>query len=484
MSISSLIGVGDTGAANQASLSQHSPPTAASAAPPPAHHSMQPPSPRRGQLSGARPDFQPFRRQPSPEKHSYIGGAPRASEAHTYATGSPSRAYSGALGSPEQGRRSLPQSAQPYKPMVFQGARPYGSSIDAHARESQQMSAGIPPRPNSQPTGPLAPSELESRMGYNGRRAINGQPEERRRTLGESHHHRPNVADLFATVAQPVADRERPITVQPLSQSVFSPPGDQRIVPAPHPPPGNAWRHPTSEDPPRETIESRREEQSFLYRGYGGYAAPSQGSASYGAHTAEEMVRGRSLDHLNNRVIEQYHAPPTSDPQSSDRFKAEQLSRSLSSGGGPYGNRSLYDQHARALSALGPEANRRTGRASPLPQAVQGAQAQPVSIGKDPGIKSEFGRMFSGLGSGLGSSTPSRQSPMPQNGPDNFPGDELKLQRVSSQNGRRPKRVKDEEHAFDGESVDGRGTPLARGSKRNKHNHAAHHHHHHAHAHQ
>ena len=198
---------------------------------------------------------------------------------------------------------------------------------------------------------------------------------------------------------------------------------------------------------------------------------------------------------MNHRVVEQYHAPPTSDPSSGDRFRGEPLSRSLS-GGGPYPSR-MYDhsrrmgeemQQSKSFLGLGSEANRRTGRASPLPQAVQGAQGQPLSGGKDPGIKSEFGRMFSGLGSGLGSSTPSRQSPMPQSAPEVLPPgadlNDLRLQRVSSQNGRKPKRVKDEEGLFDNESIDGRGTPSARGSKRNKHNHPGHHHHHHAHAHQ
>ncbi len=41
----------------------------------------------------------------------------------------------------------------------------------------------------------------------------------------------------------------------------------------------------------------------------------------------------------------------------------------------------------------------RKGRNSPFPQAVQGAQGPPG----EPGIKSEFGKMFSGIGSGVGS---------------------------------------------------------------------------------
>ncbi|KAI9737283.1 MAG: hypothetical protein M1818_005816 [Claussenomyces sp. TS43310] len=50
----------------------------------------------------------------------------------------------------------------------------------------------------------------------------------------------------------------------------------------------------------------------------------------------------------------------------------------------------------------------RKGRTSPLPQAVQGAQGQISGPGSEPGIKNEFGKMFSGIGSGVGSmATPS-----------------------------------------------------------------------------
>ena len=58
-------------------------------------------------------------------------------------------------------------------------------------------------------------------------------------------------------------------------------------------------------------------------------------------------------------------------------------------------------QH-RALLGVSAEA-KRGGRFSPLPQAVQGAQAQ--SLGPESGIKTENGRVFSGLGSGIGTST-------------------------------------------------------------------------------
>ena len=57
---------------------------------------------------------------------------------------------------------------------------------------------------------------------------------------------------------------------------------------------------------------------------------------------------------------------------------------------------------------LGFLAENKRGRVSPLPQAVQGAQARMKGPTSEPGIKKEFGMMFSGIGSGVGSnmSTP------------------------------------------------------------------------------
>ena len=84
--------------------------------------------------------------------------------------------------------------------------------------------------------------------------------------------------------------------------------------------------------------------------------------------------------------------------------------------------RSLEEAHAAQRSILNLSGDRqRDARASPLPQAVQGAQGAPAGSGREAGIKMEFGRMFSGLGSGVGSTPqptmnhiaqpPSRQSP-------------------------------------------------------------------------
>ncbi|KAH9864887.1 hypothetical protein IAQ61_008832 [Plenodomus lingam] len=481
MSISSLIGGGDTVAPGQASQSQPSPPTNASSL---NSHSMQPPSPRRSLLSGPRSEFAPFRRQPSPDRNNMYGANPsKPSDAHSFPGGSP-RSYSNQA-SPDPGRQSLPPSYTPYKLFGQSISREYPSG-----GAGQRPSGSTPPRPNSQPTGPPETREQERRPNFDGLRGRRGayEPlEERRRTLGESHHARPNAAEPLAG-GQSNTERDRPVTVHPVSQNVFGPPAEDHRTSGSTEPPRGPWREAL-----REAINHRREEPSSIHRAYGQYPSPALGAPRYGGPGPEDVLRGRSVDHLSNRVVEQYHAPPTSDPTSTERHRTEPLSRSLSSGG-----RSLFDQPQRMGEAMqqskshigfGLDASRRTGRASPLPQAVQGAQAQPMMSGKDPGIKSEFGRMFSGLGSGLGCSTPSRGSPLPQNGSGSFShdteSDVHRVQRVNSQQGRKTKRIKDEEGIFDVDSNDGRGTTPSgtRGVKRNKHHHHTPHHHHHHHHH-
>ncbi|KAI2602497.1 Rxt3-domain-containing protein [Hypoxylon sp. NC1633] len=136
---------------------------------------------------------------------------------------------------------------------------------------------------------------------------------------------------------------------------------------------------------------------------------------------------------------------------------------------------------------LGIQEINRKGRVSPLPQAVQGAQPQLQGPAGEPGIKSEFGRMFSGIGSGvrgIGVSSPvpaGMQPQFPSAGPvrhdETHPGHEL-LADIPAKTGARGKRrkAKDDDGKGDDDST-GRITPVAR-AKRPKTN--AHHHHHQA----
>lgn len=132
----------------------------------------------------------------------------------------------------------------------------------------------------------------------------------------------------------------------------------------------------------------------------------------------------------------------------------------------------------------------RKGRISPLPQAVQGAQPQIQGPPGEAGIKSEFGRMFSGIGSGVsGLGVPSPvasvvQPPFPsatgmsrrddlEHAPQEV-NNEVKTGRDNAARNKRRKAAKDDDAKGDEES-NGRSTPLGRVKRPKTH---AHHHHH------
>ena len=147
-------------------------------------------------------------------------------------------------------------------------------------------------------------------------------------------------------------------------------------------------------------------------------------------------------------------------------------------------------QQSRSL--LGPGEMNRKGRASPLPQAVQGAQIQQAGPAGEPHIKNEFGRMFSGIGSGVGgmgvSSPVSANAPgVPFSNPNQARRENLeslgrqdsptemgpKIPREASRGGRRKKLI-DEDR--EDESSTGRVTPSGRGKRPKLHHHHSHHH--------
>ena len=110
--------------------------------------------------------------------------------------------------------------------------------------------------------------------------------------------------------------------------------------------------------------------------------------------SASEM-KPRLLDALDNRQ------PPPDEakypPAVLHMNSSESLDRALQQ------TRASEDTHRNSL-ALMLDHNRRAGRASPLPQAVQGAQGQTNGPSRDPSIKNEFSKMFAGIGSGVSSS--------------------------------------------------------------------------------
>ena len=147
--------------------------------------------------------------------------------------------------------------------------------------------------------------------------------------------------------------------------------------------------------------------------------------------------------------------------------------------------------------------SKRGGRISPLPQAVQGVQGQIRGPASEPGIKNEFGKMFSGIGSGVGSATPTPGLVEPRTA-NSFPPSPMRVEevgrrtpfsaridlfeptksQVTSRAGKRTKKIKEEEVRLDSEGGDVAASSApssTRGSKRTRHSHF---HHQHAHNHQ
>ncbi|SMY20345.1 unnamed protein product [Zymoseptoria tritici ST99CH_1A5] len=413
-------------------------PHSSAAAPASAFGSMQPPSPGRARASSMR------------EGH---GREPRRD---------------GLFASPQFRREPQQHSFRAFQPPPQQES--------AHHANGN----GAPVRPNSQPV---------DSAGF--------------RHMHEMAHREEGRANMFRNYGEPPAPprndamyrNDRP----PVQNGVTSHPQDSRPV----------FNSPPAD---RENLAQRdyapgryqpggfsthmREEPSSLFRP--GYPPTSQPTAEQ----ARESIEDRAAD-MRRQLSRQSPPPPEYGPhergrngfaerpmtleehQRMEMMHREQQHRKESDG-------SVH----RAVLNLSPELNRR-GRNSPLPQAVQGAQPRHLGPGgNNPGIKTEFGRMFSGLGSGAGSSTPgpghpmnghatpSRGSParlvdsseMSRGAPiemDDNKGTTKTGSRGGKRNGRRAR-----------EEVDsGRNTPDARGNKRSKTTHTAHHHHHHVHPH-
>lgn len=122
-------------------------------------------------------------------------------------------------------------------------------------------------------------------------------------------------------------------------------------------------------------------------------SAPMSRQDSSHSH-AERSIFGEKLDKSRSRLFSPFAGSHISHSVPPGSAPPEELSRKGSD---------ELSQH-RALLGLAAE-GKKGGRYSPLPQAVQGAQAQ--SIGPEVGIKTEHGRIFSGLGSGVGTSSAS-----------------------------------------------------------------------------
>ena len=459
---------------------------------------------------GSRTNFGSFGRPATPER--YPPANQRLHETPPYSSGSPTPQYGGNSGSPGQlhqyprnglGHASAPQSH-------------HSSPKERESLFSRHGLSAMPSRPSSQPTGPPGSyhdSEPRDRSSASASRQsyFHQPPHDRSHSLNDSQQARTSEPDYRDRAFQNGSNRDRPLTAQPMSQSAYSPPLNRESSasqpkPAPVGPEDQYWRSVTKTIP-----RGLREESQYFHAGY-------RNSAS-NAHLTSTPVDSTGEDRSSVYLPEQHRFSSKdssraslvgSENNSPEKRRSESASapQHHSSSAYPPRGQSFESQarkhgeelHGQRFPNLSPDFIRRTGRASPFPQAVQGAQAQITGPSGNPGIKSEFGRMFSGLGSGVagtpggnGASTPSRQSPLPQrfgdavDGAVSTPTSDPALGGPGSHSGRRGRRIKEEDGKIDTESADGRGTPnllSQRGSKRTKHAHPAHHHHHHPQSHQ
>lgn len=512
-SISSILGGAIGSTSSNASAGRRSPPPQPTASSPAGKPMRAPTPPRTSLYNNPRNDYPAWRRPHTPEHIASISG-PRPSEPRPFSTQSP-RIFGAASTSPEYNHYST--SLHRYS-SSHSSERP--SDIGSDNRNVHQLWRAdpvAPPRPNSQPAPrpgiPPAPplrdplDPLRYGPSYYGPSALEQQMA---RVVEEEHQRVRSISDPRAT------DRDRPFTTQPLGGSAYSPPASQRFSGAQYSP-NHQFRHSPHERAPevssltngRQRLEEPTTRSPFT--GFRAHSAIPPSTAfvnstsssppkqSY-TSTPQPLTFGEARHHAGgpfSRAVDTYSSRPTNGFD----MRAEEILA-------PTANnqpRSIPYEHAasrigeeiqqqRSYLNVSPETIRKgqLGRASPLPQAVQGAQAQHKGPGADPSIKNEFGRMFSGLGSGLGSgpggngvSTPSRGSPLPQTRPDNLDSNsvtdlDLQMVRSGSRGMKKNRRLKDEEGRADSELVERAGTPS--GVKRAKHTQpTAHHHHPHSH---
>ncbi|GAB7337562.1 hypothetical protein MBLNU457_g2875t1 [Dothideomycetes sp. NU457] len=353
---------------------------------------------------------------------------------------------------------------------------PYGQQPNAAAFRQYQSSptstngepglagtAQAPPRPNSQPVGlpqarqddygrplPAGPPELSGFRHYNnhGFRASEAPPQ-----AGSDGHERRFGEELPRRMPSP--DHARMAAMHQSSHA----PGPY----GPHEPHSGLFRPGyLSQGPHFEAQHAQLHEVR--------HRDPQQPSPAPSDHS---VVDGR-FRHFGPQIPSYYNE---------EKPRTEPPRRELEENAGNH----------RGLLNVSPDINRANGRGSPLPQAVQGAQPRPGLNGRDPSVKNEFGRMFSGLGSGVGGSgtpiagfsangvtTPSRMSPRVGENAEVMQSTEEDHAGDGTMSKRKTRRANDEN-----DSIDGRNTPTAgqKTSKRAKTSHATHHHHHHQHAH-
>ncbi|KAF4636827.1 hypothetical protein G7Y89_g1245 [Cudoniella acicularis] len=537
MSISSMLG-GPPTVTREPPTSQYASAIGTSAAPGPVFPGTTHPSPRMSTAT----EYTPFRRPQTPE--------------HPRTTFETRDHRANSAGSPQGIGHFTPEGSRRFGTPQY--SRPSGLPMADERREPIRVpnpNSAIPPRPSSQPSfNPPPPQRTHEnpRLATHnenmfGRRPDNvprppdppnrAEPqyqrppfeerqtpaygfaererqereaviqrererEQRERVLNEqaSHAQQEYAHQIVAQRSAPTAynrppeprdPREQPAWMRPNyepSRHAYEPHPAERPPPQPAPAP-NAYEYPTTTAP--------------QYGGHGAYAPhepryppttqptsmpPQHSSIPTSQYEASAIERQRLTQPQQHQQQHPVYSPASQN--------------------GPYpahespGRRNVEESQPmqQQRSFLGVQEFNRKGRLSPLPQAVQGVQGQLGGPGGEPGIKSEFGRMFSGIGSGVGAmGIPSPVATGPQSmqfsnsgqfrrdDPENMTNQDMAMENGGHNNprsssrggGSRRRKLKEEDGRGDDESSNGRRTPSGRGKRAKTHHHHHHHHHHH-----
>ncbi|KAK5132061.1 hypothetical protein LTR08_000398 [Meristemomyces frigidus] len=433
-------------------------------APSPTLQSMRSSSPGRARSTSMREGYV-GRREPSPMRGGMFA-EPRAQSALQERNVSEPR-RDGVFASPQYPRES-PHSFRAFRPDQQEQRGPPTNGVASMGR------------PLSQPVELAGPRSVEEIIAH---RDVPG--EGRFGTFRQFAEPAAPLQRVDITPRQEVHPFPIPTTSQPRDRDVFGSPRTDRDMRL-----GQMRFQPGGFGTPM------REDQAGLFRP----------ALQHAPDTARESIEARALYEM--RREEPRSSPPMSDaPMYPPYARTGFIDRPMTWEEHQRMETIHREQHRvesdasshRTLLGISPELNRK-GRNSPLPQAVQGAQPRHVGPGGDnPGIKMEFGRMFSGLGSGVGSATPtaahsvngattpSRLSPSRQYDECHFVSsaisniEDWKTGTTTAKSTKRNVPPSRDDERFD---IDNRAAPDAqRGNKRNKTAHPAHHHHHHVHSH-
>ncbi|KAL9100578.1 MAG: hypothetical protein Q9163_004067 [Psora crenata] len=372
----------------------------------------------------------------------------------------------------------------------------HGPSQDWRGRPDMHSNAGMfLDRPSSQPSGVPFPMQALNKNSFE----INAKQSDISRNQSmrtETALGRDPALSSSTDPPRPQSQISGPHISQHAEQDVGRrSPVDDRMPASIYPflSSSSVFSEPTNTAPRPQNNSGRLTEQKAkgIHKGPWGAEAPRRireerlGGASAQPRAPASESRPRFSDALDDR--QQQHDEVNIAPRAMEMQRSQSLDKAFQQ------TRAGEDGHRNSLSLV-LDQNRRAGRASPLPQAVQGAQGQTNGPSRDPSIKNEFSKMFAGIGSGVsssglagsGTSTPfPPQSPKQGESEQRLPlGTRNELGEISkSRNGsrmgnKRNRKVKDDNAK---EADWGPRGDTRQGVKRVRHHHHApgHHHHHH-----